>query len=393
MSEFVRYVKKLTKPIDSRLYQLAIELTERCNNDCIHCCINQSANDKDVQRREMTTEQVMDILRQAIDLGCMQIHFTGGEPLLRDDFEELYLFVRRLGMKVLLFTNARLITPYLADLFARIPPLEPIEITVYGMHQESYEAVTRSPGSFRQFWRGVKLLLDRHVPFIVKSALLPPNKHEIDEFEAWAETIPWMNDQLRYALLFDLRCHRDNEEKNSLIESLRLSPREVLDVYFRNKWKYGKWSRELASKFLHPVGDRLFNCAVCEGREACVDAYGHAQPCIGIRVAALMEDMIRTGDSPSQLIGQRCLSLSKALNSFRYLRELRARNPEYLRRCAACFLKGVCEQCPAKSWAENGTLDTPVEYLCEMNHAMARYLGWLGEKECAWIVPNPWEKK
>ena len=34
-----------------------------------------------------------------------------------------YLFARRLGLKVLLFTNARLITPELADLFARIPPL------------------------------------------------------------------------------------------------------------------------------------------------------------------------------------------------------------------------------------------------------------------------------
>ena len=35
------------------------------------------------------------------------MRFTGGEPLLRPDFEELYLHARRLGMKVLLFTNAR----------------------------------------------------------------------------------------------------------------------------------------------------------------------------------------------------------------------------------------------------------------------------------------------
>ena len=85
-------------------------------------------------------------------------------------------FARRLGMKVLLFTNACLITPHLADLFARIPPLVPIEITVYGMCQESYEAVTRTPGSFAQFRRGVNLLLERNMPFIVKSALLPPNR-------------------------------------------------------------------------------------------------------------------------------------------------------------------------------------------------------------------------
>ena len=40
MSEYVRHVKRLKKTIASRLGHLDIELTERCNNDCIHCCIN-----------------------------------------------------------------------------------------------------------------------------------------------------------------------------------------------------------------------------------------------------------------------------------------------------------------------------------------------------------------
>jgi len=74
------------------------------------------------------------------------------------------------------------------------------------------------------------------------------------------------------------------------------------------------------------------------------------------------------------------------MDRFSHLRELRATNPDYLRRCAVCFLKGLCEQCPAKSWVEYGTLDTPVEYLCEVAHAQARYFGWLGENEQAWQV-------
>ena len=60
--------------------------------------------------------------------------------------------------------------------------------------------------------------------------------------------------------------------------------------------------------------------------------------------------------------------------------------PYYLRRCAVCFLKGLCEQCPAKSWAEYGTLDTPVEYLCNIAHAQAQYLGLVGDGEKAWEV-------
>ncbi len=76
--------------------------------------------------------------------------------------------------------------------------------------------------------------------------------------------------------------------------------------------------------------------------------------------------------------------MDAALERFSHLREMCATNPEYLRRCALCFIKGLCEQCPAKSWTENGTLDTPVEYLCEVAHAQARWLGWLGEDEYAW---------
>ncbi len=106
-----------------RLGSLDIELTERCNNDCIHCCINLPANDRDAKAKEMTTGQIKGILTQAAQLGCLRVRFTGGEPLLRPDFEQLYLFARRLGKKVLIFTNGRLITPQLADLLARIPPL------------------------------------------------------------------------------------------------------------------------------------------------------------------------------------------------------------------------------------------------------------------------------
>jgi radical SAM protein with 4Fe4S-binding SPASM domain len=80
-------------------------------------------------------------------------------------------------------------------------------------------------------------------------------------------------------------------------------------------------------------------------------------------------------------------SLEDALkNFFPKLRELKATNPEYLNRCAQCFLKGLCEQCPAKSFMEHGTLDTPVEYLCAIAHTQARYLGLIQNGEMAWKV-------
>ena len=353
---------------------LDIELTERCNNDCIHCCINLPIDDQAARKREMSTDRAKAILAEAAALGCLSVRFTGGEPLLREDFEELYRFARGQGMRVLLFTNARLVTSRLADLLARVPPGEPVEVTVYGMRPESYEAVSRVKGSYAEFRRGVDLLLERRVPFVVKGALLPPNRCEMAQFETWAATIPGMDQPPYYSMFFDLRGRRDSPAKNRQIAGLRPSPEEGVSFLSRDRERYRRDMRQFCSKFMRPSGDRLFVCGA--GHGTCVDAYGRAQMCL----------MLRHPDTVLDLANG---SLREAVTDFfPRLRETRATNPDYLARCARCFLKGLCEQCPAKSWTEHGTLDTPVEYLCEVAHAQARDLGLLRGDERSWEVSD-----
>jgi radical SAM protein with 4Fe4S-binding SPASM domain len=374
MSEYMHKETHLQNPIKSRLFQLDIELTERCNNNCIHCCINLPEKENPSLLKEMTTEQVKEYLHQAAKLGCMAVRFTGGEPLLRKDFEEIYIFTRKLGMKVLIFTNARLITKSMAELLVNIPPLIPLEVTVYGMHKSSYEAISRSPGSFTQFWDGVTLLIEHKIPFIVKSVILPPNNLEINEFETWAKTLPGNNSNPGYAMFFDLRNRRDNETKNGLIRKLRTSPDEGIRLLSKDKDNYLHIMKQFIQKFMRPSGDQLFNCGA--GQSLCIDAYGNIQPCMGIR--------------DPNLIQKQGSTLSDSLVKFKQLSEIKATNPEYLSRCAICFIKGLCEQCPAKSWTENGTLDTPVDYLCKVAHAQAYSLGLLTQNEKAWSI-NPKE--
>lgn len=366
---------KKEKPLVSHL---DVELTERCNNNCIHCGINLPAGDPAAKKRELSTAAIKDILKEAASLGCLTVRFTGGEPLLREDFEELYLHARKTGLKVILFTNATLVTPSLADLFSRIPPLEEIEISVYGMKKTSYEAVTRTPGSFEAAWRGINLLLEKKVPFVVKSALLPPNREEVEDFEAWASEIPWMDDVPPYSVFFDLHCRR-NEKKNQTIQGLRPAPELGVEFLARRKERYLKEVGAFCSKFIGPPGDSLFACGAGLGG-ACVDAYGMIQLCMGLRHPDTVYDLKRG-------------SLKEAVTRFfPKLHKIKAKNLEYMARCAHCFLKGLCEQCPAKSWAEHGTLDTPVDYYCEIAHTEARVLGLLQEDERAWEVLD-WKER
>jgi MoaA/NifB/PqqE/SkfB family radical SAM enzyme len=366
------------KTVKPTLSDLDIELTERCNNNCVHCCINLQADDPVAKKREIPTEGIKHILKEAASLGCLTVRFTGGEPLLRDDFEELYLCARKLGLKVLLFTNATRITPSLAELLSRIPPLEKIEITVYGMKRTSYETITRAPGSFEAAWLGINLLLEKKVPFVVKSALLRPNKEEVEEFETWASTIPWMDDPPPYSIFFDLHCRRD-EKKNEIIRNIRPAPQEGLRFLARRKATYLKEMKKFCSRFMGPTGDKLFSCGAGIGG-ASVDSYGQLQLCMDLRHPDTVYDLEKG-------------SLKEAISHFfPGVRETKATHPDYLLRCARCFLKGLCEQCPGKSWMEHGTLDTPVEYLCEIAHAQARQLRLLEEKEMAWEVED-WRER
>ena len=423
LADDMAYVKEL-KPHEFRLWkdkrpllgQLDIELTERCNNACLHCLINRPEKDAAARSREMDTAFVKDLLRQAAGLGCLMVRFTGGEPLLREDFAELYLFARRLGLRVILFTNGRLITEELADLLARVPPGRWVEVSVYGMKAESYDASAGAKGSFVEFRRGVDRLLAHGIPFVVKGAILPPNKGDLAEFEAWAATLPSMDHAPSASMNFDLRARRDDPAKNERIRILRLSPEETVQMLARDP-RYVSGMREFCGKFMGPAGDRLFACGA--GHGTCVDAYGFAQMCLPLRHPDTVYDL-RTDGGPAPSGSSAHTTVAQPTNIHRspeipsdprssgaypssplhyalteffpLLRETRATNPEYLGRCARCFLKGLCEQCPGKSWMEHGTLDTPVEYLCAVAHAQARFLGLLNDNENSWDVENGKER-
>jgi radical SAM protein with 4Fe4S-binding SPASM domain len=355
------------------LARLDLELTERCNNNCIHCSVNLPPGDDGARRRESSAAEIRTVLEEAVSLGCLSVRFTGGEPLLRDDFEEIYLAARRLGLRVRLFTNATLITQRTAELLEKVPPLDPVEVSIYGMTPDTEAAVTGNLGSHQAALRAVRRLVEHGIPFVVKGAVLPQTGGEMDRLEAWARELPGRNGRPSYAMLFDLRSRRDDEAKNGRIRKLRLGPREYVRLACRRGENCAAEIRTFVGRFGGGQGDRLFSCL---SDAASIDAYGRFQVCLLLRHPATVYDL-RAG------------SLGDAVTRFLpEVREMRATNGAYLERCGRCFLKALCLQCPARSWSEHGTLDTPVEYYCAVTHAQAEEAGLLGEGEKGWAVAD-----
>jgi PqqA peptide cyclase len=78
------------------------ELTYRCPLHCPYCSNPQNLA---AYRDELTTEQWYRVLDQARELGVLQVHLSGGEPLARRDLADLVAHAHRLGMYTSLVTS------------------------------------------------------------------------------------------------------------------------------------------------------------------------------------------------------------------------------------------------------------------------------------------------
>ncbi len=161
-----------------------VELTARCNLNCRHCYINRPAGDAEAESRELTAAEIERIAGEAAGLGSVWCLLTGGEPLLRRDFFDVYLMLKKKGLLLSLFTNAALVREEHAAFLKKYPP-RAVEVTVYGVTRETYEAVTRVPGSYRAFRTGLDLLLEAGLPVRLKAMALRSNREELGAIAAF----------------------------------------------------------------------------------------------------------------------------------------------------------------------------------------------------------------
>ncbi len=82
------------------------ELTHRCPLQCPYC-----SNPLELERAntELSTEEWIDVMRQAEALGALQVHFSGGEPTVRKDLEALVRAAADIGLYSNLITSAVLL--------------------------------------------------------------------------------------------------------------------------------------------------------------------------------------------------------------------------------------------------------------------------------------------
>ena len=205
-----------------------IELTFRCNSQCVHCYCNLPRNDREAIDKELKNEEVYRIFDQIAEAGCLWLLMTGGEPLLRKDFLDIYAYAKKKGFIPTLFTNGTLLTPEIADTLFKWPPFL-VEITLYGATEETYERITGITGSFKRCQKGIDLLLERKIPLGLKTMAMTINLGEIQRMKEYADDL---GVSFRYDPLVNPRLDGSKRPCN-----VRLSPEEVvrLDLNDENR--------------------------------------------------------------------------------------------------------------------------------------------------------------
>jgi radical SAM protein with 4Fe4S-binding SPASM domain len=348
---------------DGKMLSFNLEVTARCNNDCRHCYVNLPAGDADAMRAEMTLEAIGRVADAAIDMGALWCLITGGEPLLRKDFQDIYLMLKRKRLLISVFTNATLVTEDLVRLFERYPPRD-IEVSVYGATRETYERVTRRKGSFAAFYRGLGLLLDSDLTVGLKAVAMRSNVHEMPLIARFCR------ERSRRPYRFDPVLHLRTDcdpARNEEIRAERLSPEEIVALERADTVRQGELE-DRCEQLIFPGdaaggGGRVFRCGAGVNKFA-VSYDGLLKLCQSACAPDLVADSRdRNTGIPAALAG---LSVRAA--------SLRSSRPEFTGRCDICRIRNLCLSCPGHAWLETGAMDLPGEYFCRAAHARAESL-------------------
>lgn len=156
---------------------LLAELTHRCPLQCPYC-----SNPLNLERAgsEMRTDEWLRAIREAADIGCMQVHFSGGEPTVRPDLEALVEGATEAGLYTNLITSGVLLD---AARIARLAAagLEHIQLSFQDSEQEGGDHIGGYAGGHAK---------KRAVADLIRAADLPltanfvVHRQNVDHLEA-----------------------------------------------------------------------------------------------------------------------------------------------------------------------------------------------------------------
>jgi GTP 3',8-cyclase len=218
----ILFPSQLTDHHGRVIHDLRVSVTDRCNYKCVYCRTGEFG----AQYPELETDEYLRLIRLFVSLGIEKVRLTGGEPLLRKGLLEMIEELAQLRtlegkpLDLALTTNGHLLEKLAAPLKAA--GLQRVTVSMDAVDAETFERITRVPGSFRKVLAGIRAARKAGLtPLKINCVLL--RGFNDDQIESFARFAREENAVVRFIEFMPL------EEDRLWTPEIVVSLREIVD--------------------------------------------------------------------------------------------------------------------------------------------------------------------
>ncbi len=157
------------------------ELTPFCNFSCVMCYVRLSEEQAKKQGEMLSAEQWINIAQQAHAMGTMYISLTGGEPMSRPDFWEIYSKLNEMGFLISILSNGSLIDEKAMDNFRKFGMPYLVKLSLYGASDETYNKICGTKNGFTKVSKAVRLLKEAEVALVMTGTIVRENAADLQQ--------------------------------------------------------------------------------------------------------------------------------------------------------------------------------------------------------------------
>ncbi len=332
------------------------ELTARCNFNCPMCYVHQSAEQVEAMGGELTARQWLDIAAAAQKKGMIFALLTGGEPLVRKDFFEIYDGMKKMGILISVNSNGSMLQGEILERFLQDPPFR-FNISLYGGNNETYRNMCGIP-AYDRVKENIRALRKAGVDVSLNLSITPYNYRDLESIYSDAVELD-VNVKASSYMYPPVRL-----EDGSYGCGNRLSATEAAACSV--KWDTLRFTKEefaLRAQNMQKLVDDLKEGCPVEADEGVRCRAGSSSFWITWQGKMMPCGMLTT---PVADLRQQSFD-----DAWDYIRSETAkiRTPSA---CGSCEYKEVCGVCAAVCFTETGHFDQVPTYICEKTKEQVR---------------------
>lgn len=239
-------------------------LTNRCNQSCLHCYASYYKRKKE---DELSTKDIKDILVDLKKNGCLRVTFSGGEPLLRADIEEILRFSKSLGLITSIYSNGYLVKKNLEVL----KNVDSLGISLDG--KPEHHDLLRKKGSGET---AIKAIHEAHMAKIPTIINMVINKYDLKDIDFVLELAKKEKAFVQFSLVIDEITKKGQStfkpEKNEFMKAINIiiEKKKNKEPILLSKEAYEKVIKNWGKPFLSCPSGRIFSI---------IDTNGVLWPC------------------------------------------------------------------------------------------------------------------